>query len=171
MVESLDMIIKLSNDITKEEGIDIPPRLTWMDGLVGLKSAVVVEKEHFGLKLLFLLMCTPWEDKELKYLDYFINGPDFSMDKVSSMSVQEIASKFQKMGMHNKNAYFLQQAFKKSSMCGMAESHLILPDVLRRCDDIQMKIALLVIQYVYGVVKVSYDCELTCLQCNYFSLL
>jgi len=30
MVESLEMIIKFSNDIVSEEGLEIPARLTWM---------------------------------------------------------------------------------------------------------------------------------------------
>jgi len=35
MVESLEMIIKFSNDINKEEDLESPPRITWMDGLLG----------------------------------------------------------------------------------------------------------------------------------------
>jgi len=117
MVKSLEIVITLSNGITKEHGIKSPPRLTWMDGLIGSESAVASEKELFGLKLLFLLMCTPWvREKELKYLDNFLNGPDFYLDKVSSMSVQEIASKIQKIGMQNKNAYY-PAGFSKNQAC------------------------------------------------------
>ena len=33
MVNSLEMIIKFSNEIVKVHGMEIPPQMTWMDGL------------------------------------------------------------------------------------------------------------------------------------------
>jgi len=33
MVNSLEMIIKFSNEIVKVHSMEIPPRMTWMDGL------------------------------------------------------------------------------------------------------------------------------------------
>jgi len=61
-----------------------------------------------------VLMCSPRaKDKELKYLDDFINGPEFSLQSIASMSVSEIAKKIQKIGMQNKNAYYIQQDFQK----------------------------------------------------------
>jgi len=114
MVESLEMIIKFSNDIVTEEGLEILARLTWMDGLLGYNSVDDNEKDKFGLKVLFLLMCTPRaKDKELQYLDEFLNSDEFSLDSVASMSVHDIASRIKKMGMQNKNALYIQQAFQK----------------------------------------------------------
>ena len=47
------MIIKYSNDIVTEEGLEIPARLTWMDGLLGYDSVKDKEKDKFGLKFCF----------------------------------------------------------------------------------------------------------------------
>ena len=155
MVESLEMIIKFSNDIVSEEGLEIPARLTWMDGLLGYDSVKDNEKDKFGLKVLFLLMCTPCaKDKELQYLDEFLNSNEFSLDSVASMSVHDIASRIKKMGMQNKNALYIQQAFQKIKHVwgGKIPSD---PNVLTKFDGIGMKIALLVVQYIYGIVKVS----------------
>jgi len=49
----------------------------------------------------------------LKYLDDFINGPHSSFNLVASISVSEIAERIQKIGMQNKDAYYIQQAFQK----------------------------------------------------------
>jgi len=114
MVESLEMIIKFSNDIVSEEGLEIPARLTWMDGLLGYDSMEDNEKDKFGLKVLFLFMCTPRaKDKELQYLDEFLNSNEFSLDSIASMSVHDIASRIKTMVMQNKNALYIQQAFQK----------------------------------------------------------
>jgi len=60
-------------------------------------------------------MCIPWARyKELKYLDNFLNGPDFSLNKVSSISVREIASKIQKMGMQKQNCILYPAGFLKN---------------------------------------------------------
>jgi len=53
MVECLEMIIKFSNDIVSEVGLDIPARLTWMDGLLGSDAVKDDEKDKFSLKVLF----------------------------------------------------------------------------------------------------------------------
>jgi len=69
---------------------------------------------HYGLNILFVLMCSPHaSDKKLKSLDGFLNSSKFSLDIVSSMSVTDIASKIQQMGMQKKNALYIQQAFQK----------------------------------------------------------
>jgi len=46
LVESLEMIIKFSNDIIKEEGLEIPARLMWMDGLKGVDSVEESKKTN-----------------------------------------------------------------------------------------------------------------------------
>jgi len=53
MVECLEMFIKLSNDIVSEDGLDIPARLTWMDGLLGNDAVKDDGKDKFGFKVLF----------------------------------------------------------------------------------------------------------------------
>jgi len=79
-----------------------------MDGLKGVDSAEESKKNKFRLKVLFLLMCTPHaKDKELQYLDEYINSDKFSLDSVSSMSVKDIVSRIKKMGMQNKNASYI----------------------------------------------------------------
>jgi len=88
------MIINFLNDIIKEEGLEIPAILTWMDGLKGVDSVKKKKKDKFGLKVLFLLMCTPYaKDKELQYLDEYLKNDEFSLDSVSCMLVQDIASR------------------------------------------------------------------------------
>jgi len=155
MVECLEMIIKFANEIVTEEGLEILPRLTWMDGLLGKDSVKDIEKDKFGLKVLFLLMCTPRaKDKELQYLEEFLNSNEFSLDSVASMSVNDIASRIKNMGMQNKNALYIQQAFQKIKHVWSGKTPLD-PIVLTKFDGIGMKIALLVIQYVHGIVKVS----------------
>jgi len=87
-----------------------------MDSLIGAKSTDPCKKENYGLKLLFLLMCTPCaRDKELKYLDDFLNGPEFSLDNISSMSIQQIASKIQKWECKTKMPITYNRYFRKSS--------------------------------------------------------
>jgi len=49
MVESLEMIIKFSNDIVTEEGLEILARLTCMEGWLGYDTV----KDKFGLKFCF----------------------------------------------------------------------------------------------------------------------
>ena len=100
MVECLEMIINFSNDIVSEVGLDIPARLTWMDGLLGNDAVKDDGKDKFGFKVLFLLMCTPCaREKELQHLEEFLNSNDFSLDSIASMSVHDIASRIKNMGM------------------------------------------------------------------------
>ena len=114
MVNCLEMIVKFSVNILNEQDIEVPLHLTWMDGVDGKDSLDKNERDWYGLKILFILMCSPRaKDKELKYLDGFINGLEFSLESISSMSVLEIAEKIQNIGMQNKNAYYIQQAFQK----------------------------------------------------------
>jgi len=73
MVDSLEMIVKFLNEIIKEKDIQLPPRITWMDGLEGRYWVDPHEKKNFGLKVLFMLMCSPRaRDKELKNLSEFL---------------------------------------------------------------------------------------------------
>jgi len=111
---------------------------------------------HYGLKILFALMCSPHaNDKQLKYLDNFLNGSNFSLDKISWMSIQEISDEIRQIGMQNKNAYFIQQAFQKiKHLYGGFIPHDAF-DLKKKFEGIRMKIALLITQYVYGIVQVS----------------
>jgi len=114
MINALEMIIKFSNDIVKEKDIEIPARMTWMDGLEGGNSGNPQEVAKYGLKVMFVLMCLPWAtDVMLQTLDNFLNGPDFSLDAVASMGIQDIADVICPIGMHNQNAFYIQQAFQK----------------------------------------------------------
>jgi len=79
--------------------------MTWMDGLEGGNSDNPKEVVKYGLKVLFVLMCSPWAtDVMLKTLDNFLNDPDFSLDAVASMGIQEIANVIWPIGMQNQNA-------------------------------------------------------------------
>ncbi len=157
MVNCLEMIVKFSTDILNEQDVEVPPCMTWMDGIHGKDSLDEKERDCYGLKILFILMCSPRaKDKELKYLDNFINGPEFSLDNIASMSVLEIAERIQKIGMQNKNAYYIQQAFQKIKHAynGRIPSNA---ETLRdNFVGIGMKIASLVVQYVYGTMEVSF---------------
>jgi len=76
MLNSLEMIIKFSNDIVKEKDIEIPARMTWMDGLQGRSSDDPKAISKYGLKILFVPMCSPQATNiKLKTLDDFLNGP------------------------------------------------------------------------------------------------
>jgi len=54
MVNSLEMIIKFSNEIVKVHGMEIPPRMTWMDGLEKGDPCKPSHVMHYGLKILFV---------------------------------------------------------------------------------------------------------------------
>jgi len=72
MINAFKMIVKFSNDITKEKGIKVPHRMTWMDGLSHGDPRNKQDLLNFGLKILFVLMCSPHAtDKKLKCLDDF----------------------------------------------------------------------------------------------------
>jgi len=60
------------------------------------------------------------------------------------------------MGMQNKNALFIQQAFQKIKHGPSAGKIPNNAYILKSFGGIGMKIALLVIQYVYGKIQVSY---------------
>ena len=156
MVNSLEMIIKFSNEIVKVHGMEIPPRKTWMDGLEKGDPCNSSHVMHYGLKILFVLMCSPHAtDKKLKSLDCFLNSSNFSLDIVSSMSATDIACKIQQMGMQNKNAIYIQQAFQKIKHVyagNIPNDATVLND---NFDGIGMKIALLVVQYIHGLIQVS----------------
>jgi len=67
--------------------------MTWMDGLTENERNLKEDTMHYGLKILFVLMCLPCaNDKQLKSLDDFLNGSNFSLDKISLMSIQEISA-------------------------------------------------------------------------------
>ena len=59
-------------------------------------------------------MCSPQATNvKLKILDDFLNGPKFSLDRIASMGIQEIADIIWPIGMQNQNALYIQQAFQK----------------------------------------------------------
>ena len=167
MINALEMIIKFSNDIVKEKDIHVPARMTWMDGLEGGTSNNPEEVAKYGLKVLFVLMCSPRAtDVMLKTLDDFLNGPDFLLDRVASMGVQEITDVIRQIGMQNQNALHIQQAFQKIKHGPWGGRIPNDYQMLRKFDGIGMKISLLVMQYVYGVVQVRSsisNCILFCL--------
>ncbi len=71
------------------------------------------------------------------------------------MSVSDISSKIKQMGMQNKNTWYIQQAFQKIKHVyagSIPKDAFLLNDTF---DGIGMKIALLIVQYVHGLVQVS----------------
>jgi len=130
-VSSLEMIIKFSKEIVCEHSIEVPPWITWMDGLSKGDSNNPLDIAKYGLKILFLLMCSPRAtDKKLKSLADFLNGSEFSLGSISSMSVQQIVEKICQMRMQNKNALFIQQAFQKINMVHLQVKFLTMPAFL-----------------------------------------
>jgi len=113
MVNPLEMIIKFSMDITKENQIKLLLHMTWLDGLEHGDCNNQQDLLKYGLKILFVLMCPHALNKKLKSLDDFLNRPTFSLDKILGMSTQQILDEIKQMGMQNKNAYYIQQAFQK----------------------------------------------------------
>jgi len=80
LVSSLEMIIKFSKEILHDHSIEVPPHMTWMDGLLKGDPNNPLEATKYGLKILFVLMCSPRAtDKKLKLLDDFLNGQEFSL--------------------------------------------------------------------------------------------
>jgi len=45
--------------LLKKKNSDVPARMTWMDGLAGGTSNNPEEVAKYGLKVLFVLMCSP----------------------------------------------------------------------------------------------------------------
>jgi len=77
------------------------------------------------------------------------------LDIVSSMSVANILRQIQQMGMQNKNALYIQQAFQKIKHVyagNIPKDANVLNDIF---DGIGMKIALLIVQYIHGLIQVS----------------
>jgi len=93
-------------------------------------------------------------DVMLKTLDDFLNGPDFLLDHVASMGIQEIADVIHPIGMQNQNALYIQQAFQKIKHGPWGGRIPNDYQILNKFDGIGMKISLLVMQYVYGTVQV-----------------
>jgi len=116
--------------------------------------------KKIGLKVLFMLMCSPRaRDKELKHLHEFLSGIQFLLETIASISIEEIADKIKNIGMQNRNAFYIQQTFQKIKHiwdgCIPHDSK-----VLKTCNGICMKIALLVVQYVYGIVQVCTNLQI-----------
>jgi len=59
MLNSLEMIIQFLDNISKEDDIEIPPRMTWMDGLQHGLHMDDNDLLTYSLKILFVLMCSP----------------------------------------------------------------------------------------------------------------
>jgi len=124
MVNCLEMIVKFSTYILNEQDVEVPLHMTWMDGVDGKDSLDENERDCYGLKILFILMCSPRaKDKELKYLDDFINSPDFSLESIASMSISEIAEKIQKLECRTRMHIIFNKLFRRLSMFTMAKYH------------------------------------------------
>ena len=130
--------------------------MIWMDGLEKGDPCNPSHVMHYGLKILFVLMCSPHAmDKKLKSLDGYLNSSKFLLDIVSSMLVANILRQIQQMGMQNKNALYIQQVFQKIKHVyagSIPKDANVLNDTF---DGIGMKIALLIVQYVHGLIQVS----------------
>ena len=71
------------------------------------------------------------------------------------MLVANILRQIQQMGMQNKNALYIQQAFQKIKHIyngNIPKDAILLND---KFGGIGMKIALLIVQYVHGLIQVS----------------
>ena len=130
--------------------------MTWMDGLEKGNPCNPSHVMHYGLKILFVLMCSPHAtNKKLKSLDGYLNSSEFSLDIVSSMSVADISRQIQQMGMQNKNALYIQQAFQKIKHIydgNIPKDAILLND---KFSGIGMKIALLIVQYIHVLIQVN----------------
>ena len=130
--------------------------MTWMDGLEKGNPCNPSHVMHYGLKILFVFMCSSQAmDKKLKSLDGYLNSSEFLLDIVSSMSVADISRQIQQMGMQNKNVLYIQQAFQKIKHLydgNIPKDANVLND---KFGGIGMKIALLIVQYVHGLIQVS----------------
>jgi len=94
-------------------------------------------------------------DKKLKSLDGFLNSSEFLLDIVSSMLAIDITSKIQQMGMQNKNAIYIQQAFQKIKHVYAGNIPNDATVLNYNFNGIGMKITLLVVQYIHGLIQVS----------------
>jgi len=114
MVNLLEMVVKFSNEIVKEKDIKVPPHMTWMDGLTKGDPDNPLDVSKYGLKILFVLMCSPRAtDKKLKSLDDFLNGSEFCLDSIASMSAEQILHKIHQMGVHQKMHIIYSKLSKK----------------------------------------------------------
>jgi len=121
------MIVKFSTNILNEQDIEVPPCMTWMGGVDGKDSLDENERDCYGLKILFILMCSPRaKNKELKYLDNFINGPEFSLESIASMSVSEIAENFKTLECKTRMHITFSKLSKKLSIFTKAKFQVML---------------------------------------------
>jgi len=131
--------------------------MNWMDGVDGKDSLDKNERYCYGLKILFILMCSPRaKDKELKYLDDFINGPDFLWNPLHQCLFQKLQRRFKKLECKTKMRIIFNKLFRRLSLLKW-QIQCNAETLWDNFKGIGMKIALLVVQYVYGTMEVSFN--------------
>jgi len=87
MVNCLEMIVKFSMGILNEQDVEVSPCITWMDGVVGKDSLQQDERGCDSLKFYSFLCVLPGQKIKSKYLDDFINGPEFLLESIALLNV------------------------------------------------------------------------------------
>jgi len=135
----------------KKEWIKVSPRMTWIDGLSHGDCSSRQDVLIYGLKILFVLMCSPCATGKKLVTWWFSEWAQLPLDKIAGMSIEQISDEIKQMAMQTKNACYIQQVFQKmKKVFGVFYSS--------RCkgvSQIRKKISFLVTQYVHYMANIQ----------------
>jgi len=137
-------------DTVKEDDIEYPAHLTWIDNVVCGK-----DDDLYAARLLFLLTCSKCvRDDTLSSLEQFVNNGNFSVDYVIGLGEDGLKEVIQHLGLGNKNATDLLGMFQEIKL--YMDEHGYFPRTvpeLRIHNGVGTKIASLVLYFAYGQIK------------------
>jgi len=137
-------------ETVKEDDIEYPARLTWIDNVVCGK-----DDDLYAAWLLFLLTCSKRvRDDTLSLLDIFVNNDNFSVDYIISLGKDGLKEVIQHLGLGNKNATDLLAMFQEIKL--YMDEHGYFPRTvleLRIHNGVGTKIASLVLYFAYGQIE------------------
>jgi len=147
-VRDLELLCHFLYDIVKEDDIDYPARLTWLDNIHKDPDA-----DTYAVRLLFILICSKRvKDMYLSTLENFINDDSFSMSYVITLSNKGLKDKIGHLGMGNKNSDDILAAFLYLNSYMAKYNHFPrqMSDLVMNNKGIGAKIASLVLYFAFG---------------------
>jgi len=129
-------------DIVKEDDIDYPARLMWIDNIHEYPDA-----DTYAIRLLFVLICS----KRVKDI-YLVNQDTFSMSYVIALGKNGLKDKIVHLGMGNKNSEDILAAFAYLNSYKEKYNHFPrwMSDFVMNNKGIGAKIASLVLYFAFG---------------------
>jgi len=107
-VHDFELLSNFLYDTVKEDDIEYPARLTWIDNVVRGK-----DDDLYAARLLFLLTCSKRvRDDTLSLLEHFVNDDKFCVDYIIGLGEDGLKEVIQHLGLGNKNATDLLAMFQ-----------------------------------------------------------